>query len=42
MDCGVPFCHTGCPLTNLIPDWKRLGLIGGDGGEASRQLHATK
>ena len=21
MDCGVPFCHTGCPLGNLIPDW---------------------
>ena len=24
MDCGVPFCHTGCPLTNLIPDWNDL------------------
>ena len=23
MDCGVPFCHTGCPLGNIIPDWKR-------------------
>ena len=22
MDCGVPFCHTGCPLTNIIPDFK--------------------
>src|SRR6188474_672956 len=21
MDCGVPFCHTGCPLNNIIPDW---------------------
>ena len=24
MDCGVPFCHTGCPLTNIIPDWNDL------------------
>ena len=24
MDCGVPFCHTGCPLGNLIPDWNDL------------------
>ena len=24
MDCGVPFCHTGCPLTNLIPDWNDM------------------
>ena len=22
MDCGVPFCHTGCPVNNIIPDWK--------------------
>ncbi|HAC79391.1 MAG TPA: glutamate synthase, partial [Deltaproteobacteria bacterium] len=21
MDCGIPFCHTGCPLGNIIPDW---------------------
>ncbi|HWT65368.1 MAG TPA: hypothetical protein VN151_04590, partial [Terracidiphilus sp.] len=21
MDCGVPFCHTGCPVNNIIPDW---------------------
>src|SRR5450756_2548824 len=26
MDCGVPFCHTGCPLANIIPDWN-LSLI---------------
>ncbi len=26
MDCGVPFCHQGCPLGNLIPDWSRPGL----------------
>jgi glutamate synthase (NADPH) small chain len=24
MDCGIPFCHTGCPLGNLIPDWNEL------------------
>ena len=24
MDCGVPFCHQGCPLGNLIPDWSDL------------------
>jgi len=24
MDCGVPFCHTGCPVTNVIPDWNDL------------------
>ena len=24
MDCGVPFCHTGCPLNNIIPDWNDL------------------
>ena len=24
MDCGVPFCHTGCPLGNIIPDWNDL------------------
>ncbi|MFP5407422.1 MAG: glutamate synthase, partial [Gammaproteobacteria bacterium] len=24
MDCGIPFCHSGCPLGNLIPDWNDL------------------
>ena len=24
MDCGVPFCHTGCPVNNIIPDWTDL------------------
>jgi glutamate synthase (NADPH/NADH) small chain len=24
MDCGVPFCHEGCPLGNLIPEWNEL------------------
>jgi glutamate synthase (NADPH) small chain len=40
MDCGVPFCHTGCPLTNLIPDWNDL-VYRGMWREAARQLHAT-
>lgn len=40
MDCGVPFCHTGCPLTNLIPDWNDL-VYKGRWREAIRQLHAT-
>ena len=40
MDCGVPFCHTGCPLTNLIPDWNHL-VSRGRWREAARQLHAT-
>jgi glutamate synthase (NADPH) small chain len=40
MDCGVPFCHTGCPLTNLIPDWNDL-VYRGQWREAVRQLHAT-
>jgi glutamate synthase (NADPH/NADH) small chain len=40
MDCGVPFCHTGCPLTNLIPDWNDL-VYRGKWQEAVRQLHAT-
>ncbi len=40
MDCGVPFCHTGCPLTNLIPDWNEM-VYRGRWREAARQLHAT-
>ena len=40
MDCGVPFCHTGCPLTNLIPDWNDL-VYRAKWPEAARQLHAT-
>ncbi|MCX6637757.1 MAG: glutamate synthase, partial [Acidobacteria bacterium] len=28
MDCGVPFCHTGCPLNNLIPDWNDFAYKG--------------
>ena len=40
MDCGVPFCHTGCPLTNLIPDWNDF-VYRGRWRDAVRQLHAT-
>jgi len=40
MDCGVPFCHTGCPLNNIIPDWNDL-VYRGRWKEAVRQLHAT-
>jgi glutamate synthase (NADPH/NADH) small chain len=40
MDCGVPFCHTGCPLSNIIPDWNDL-VYQGRWRDAIRQLHAT-
>jgi len=40
MDCGVPFCHTGCPLGNIIPDWNDL-VYRGQWQEALRRLHAT-
>jgi glutamate synthase (NADPH/NADH) small chain len=40
MDCGVPFCHEGCPLGNLIPDWNDL-VYRGDWKRAIHQLHAT-
>jgi len=40
MDCGVPFCHTGCPLTNLIPDWNDM-VYRNRWKDASRELHAT-
>src|SRR4051794_37204905 len=40
MDCGVPFCHDGCPLGNLIPDWNDL-VYRGQWREAIQQLHAT-
>jgi glutamate synthase (NADPH/NADH) small chain len=40
MDCGVPFCQTGCPVNNLIPDWNDL-IYRGRWKEAVRQLHAT-
>jgi glutamate synthase (NADPH/NADH) small chain len=40
MDCGVPFCHTGCPLTNIIPDWNDL-VYRDRWKEAVRVLHST-
>ena len=40
MDCGVPFCHNGCPLGNLIPDWNDL-VYRERFGDAINQLHAT-
>jgi len=40
MDCGVPFCHNGCPLGNLIPDWNDL-VYRDRWRDAIAQLHAT-
>ncbi|HAM58698.1 MAG: glutamate synthase [Candidatus Rokubacteria bacterium GWC2_70_24] len=40
MDCGIPFCHQGCPLGNLIPDWNDL-VYRDRWKEASERLHAT-
>jgi glutamate synthase (NADPH) small chain len=40
MDCGIPFCHNGCPLGNLIPEWNDLSWRG-DWHGASERLHAT-
>jgi glutamate synthase (NADPH) small chain len=40
MDCGVPFCHHGCPLGNLIPEWNDL-MRRGDGKGAIERLHET-
>jgi len=40
MDCGIPFCHEGCPLGNLIPEWNDL-VYRGDWPEALERLHAT-
>ena len=40
MDCGIPFCHEGCPLGNLIPEWNDL-IWRGDKHEAIDRLHAT-
>ncbi len=40
MDCGVPFCHTGCPLNNIIPDWNDLAFKG-RWRDAIRVLHST-
>ncbi|MFZ4510500.1 MAG: glutamate synthase subunit beta [Candidatus Nanopelagicales bacterium] len=40
MDCGIPFCHNGCPLGNLIPEWNDL-VWRDDWRAASERLHAT-
>ncbi len=40
MDCGIPFCHNGCPLGNLIPEWNDL-VWRDDWREAIERLHAT-
>ena len=40
MDCGIPFCHQGCPLGNLIPEWNDL-VWREDWDEAIDRLHAT-
>src|SRR5436190_800288 len=40
MECGVPFCHSGCPLGNLIPDWNDL-VYRDNFAEAIAQLHRT-
>lgn len=40
MDCGIPFCHQGCPLGNLIPEWNDL-MYRGDSESAIDRLHAT-
>jgi len=40
MNCGIPYCHSGCPVNNQIPDWNDL-VYRGDWREASRNLHST-
>ena len=40
MNCGIPYCHNGCPVNNQIPDWNDL-VYRGDWQEASRNLHST-
>ncbi|MEO1610064.1 MAG: glutamate synthase subunit beta [Pseudomonadota bacterium] len=40
MDCGIPFCHTGCPVNNQIPDWNDL-VYNGDWQAAAENLHST-
>ncbi|NKB77505.1 MAG: glutamate synthase small subunit [Gammaproteobacteria bacterium] len=40
MDCGIPFCHTGCPVNNIIPDWNDL-VYQDDWKTASAVLHST-
>src|SRR5215468_5338502 len=40
MDCGIPYCHRGCPVNNQIPDWNDL-VYHADWQEAARNLHST-
>ena len=40
MDCGIPYCHNGCPVNNQIPDWNDL-VYRGNWKEALRNLHST-
>jgi glutamate synthase (NADPH/NADH) small chain len=40
MDCGIPYCHTGCPVNNQIPDWNDL-VWRGEWEAASANLHST-
>ncbi len=40
MDCGIPFCHSGCPVNNLIPDWNDL-VYQQDWQAAIERLHQT-
>jgi glutamate synthase (NADPH/NADH) small chain len=40
MDCGIPYCHTGCPVNNQIPDWNDL-VYTQDWEEATKNLHST-
>ena len=40
MDCGIPYCHNGCPVNNQIPDWNDL-VYQGDWKTAAANLHST-
>ena len=40
MDCGIPYCHTGCPVNNIIPDWNDL-VYNDNYFEAINVLHST-
>ncbi|MEO0642552.1 MAG: FAD-dependent oxidoreductase, partial [Pseudomonadota bacterium] len=40
MDCGIPYCHNGCPVNNMIPDWNHL-VYEGDWKNALDVLHST-
>ncbi|MGV8964784.1 MAG: glutamate synthase subunit beta [Cellulomonas sp.] len=40
MDCGIPFCHSGCPLGNLVPEWNDL-VWRGQWADAAERLHQT-